>query len=98
MMFISALQLLQPKIEQPSFDLIGLDYQKEAAVYATASIIFSTPRMFITRLMLYESTVKLISARTFFSPRIKKYPLCIVRFIVPNGCSESCFRCFITSG
>lgn len=44
----------------------------EAAIYPTAAINFPTPMMLITRLMLYPSTVKLISVATFFNPRIKK--------------------------
>ena len=66
--------------------------------YITAAIISLTPIIFSTRLMLYESTVKLISVPTFASPLIRKYPWFIPRFIVPNGCSTNEPRSFIFSG
>jgi hypothetical protein len=69
-----------------------------SAASQTASIIFLTPRMFITRFRLYPNIVRLISAATFFIPLIRKYPLFIARFIVPYGCSASSFLFFIFSG
>ena len=42
------------------------------SIHVTASVIFLTPMMFIARLMLELKTVRLISAPTFFRPRVKK--------------------------
>jgi hypothetical protein len=51
-----------------------------------------------TRRRWYASTVKLNSVRTFSRPRMKQEPASHPLFIVPNGCSTSCWRCFSTSG
>ena len=87
---------LQPNCCGPTAAFLLIWSVDEAAgFHRTASIICRTPRIFNTRLMLYESTVKPISAPTFASPFVRKYPWFIPRFIVPNGCSTNELRSLI---
>lgn len=48
---------------------------QQRSVYAALAAINSrVPRRLMTRLMLYASIVRLISERTFSSPRVRKWP------------------------